>query len=207
MVGRSNSLIPRHPILWVLPDCGQYDASLMVAESGIPFCLLCYFIHNFMIVILMGVTGSGKTTVGKLLAQQVGWEFADADDFHTPANKEKMSRGEGLTDAERLPWLEAIHKAMVNWESSGQNTVLACSALKESYRGILSNGVSAQFVYLRGSAELILERLGHRKGHYATGELVASQFAALEEPQDAYVVDIASDPMTQVAEIRRDLKL
>jgi len=155
----------------------------------------------------MGVTGAGKTTVGTLLARQLGWQFADADDFHTPANKEKMSRGIALTDADRGPWLEAIHEAMLRWEASGQNAVLACSALKQDYRDRLSEGVDVKFVYLRGTAELILKRLGHRKGHYATGDLVASQFAALEEPKDSYIVDIASSPETQVEEIRRQLKL
>src|SRR3954463_9076341 len=99
-----------------------------------------------MIIVLMGVTGSGKTTVGTLLAQQLGWQFADADDFHTPANKEKMSRGLGLTDAERGPWLDAIHEAMLSWETSGENTVVACSALKQSYRDRLNEGVTVKFV-------------------------------------------------------------
>lgn len=155
----------------------------------------------------MGVTGSGKTTVGKLLAEQLHWQFADADDFHSAANKEKMSRGLGLTDAERGPWLESIHQTMLGWEKSGQNAVLACSALKQAYRELLSENVNTKFVYLRGTAELILERLGHRKGHYATGELVASQFAALEEPKEAYIVDIAASPEVQVEEIRRQLNL
>lgn len=160
-----------------------------------------------MIIILMGVTGSGKTTVGKLLAEQLHWQFADADDFHSAANKEKMSRGLGLTDAERGPWLESIHQTMLGWEKSGQNAVLACSALKQAYRELLSENVNTKFVYLRGTAELILERLGHRKGHYATGELVASQFAALEEPKEAYIVDIAASPEVQVEDIRRQLNL
>ena len=155
----------------------------------------------------MGVTGAGKTTIGSLLAQRLGWKFADADEFHSAANKEKMAKGIGLTDADRQPWLKAIHDAMAAWEKAGQNAVLACSALKHSYRQILRGGVDVQFVYLQGSAELILERLQRRKGHYATGELVASQFAALEEPRDAYVVDIGPDPETIVEEIRSRLKL
>jgi gluconokinase len=160
-----------------------------------------------MIVIIMGVTGAGKTTIGSLLAQQLGWKFADADDFHSHANKEKMAKGIGLTDADRGPWLRAIHDAMAKWESDGQSAVIACSALKHSYRKILREGIQVQFVYLQGSAELILERLKLRKGHYATGELVASQFAALEEPRDAYLVDIGPDPETIVKEIRARLKL
>ena len=160
-----------------------------------------------MIVIIMGVTGAGKTTIGRLLAQQLGWKFADADDFHAATNKEKMAKGIGLTDADRKPWLHAIHNAMAQWEKDGQSAVLACSALKHSYRKILRQDIEVRFVYLQGSAKLILERLQMRKGHYATGDLVASQFAALEEPRDAYVVDIGPDPETIVKEIRSRLKL
>jgi gluconokinase len=161
----------------------------------------------FMTIIIMGVTGSGKTTVGTLLAKQLGWTFADADDFHTPANKEKMSKGIALTDADRGPWLEAIHDAIARWQASGQNAIVACSALKQAYRDLLSDNVDVKFVYLRGNAELIIKRLGHRKGHYAKENLVASQFEALEEPKDSYVVDISGTPEEIVAEIRRQLKL
>jgi gluconokinase len=163
-----------------------------------------------MTIIIMGVTGSGKTTVGTLLAQQLGWTFADADDFHTPANKEKMSKGIGLTDADRRPWLNAIHDACVRWQAAGINGIVACSALKQSYRDLLQENVDVNFIYLRGSADLILERLGHRKGHYAKESLVASQFEALEEPEEnenTHVVDIGGIPEEIVAEIRRQLKL
>ena len=155
----------------------------------------------------MGVTGSGKTTIGTLLAQQLGWTFADADDFHTLSNKEKMSKGIALTDADRGPWLDAIHDAILRWEAAGTNAVVACSALKQAYRDLLSENVDVKFVYLRGSAELIIERLGHRKGHYAKENLVASQFEALEEPRDSYVVNIDGTPEEIVAEIRQQLKL
>jgi len=160
-----------------------------------------------MIVIIMGVTGAGKTTVGVLLAQQLGWQFADADDFHSAANKQKMSQGIPLTDADRMPWLQALNEAMVHWQVSGQNGVLACSALKQAYRERLSQGLTVKFVYLRGSADLILGRLQLRKGHYAKGDLVASQLTDLEVPQDSYVVDIDNDPESMVREIRRGLKL
>ena len=160
-----------------------------------------------MTIIVMGVTGSGKTTIGTLLAKQLGWTFADADDFHTPSNKEKMSKGIALTDADRGPWLDAIHDAIVRWEAAGTNAVVACSALKQAYRDLLSENVGAKFVYLRGTAEMIIERLGHRKGHYAKENLVASQFEALEEPTDSYVVDIGGTPEEIVAETRRELKL
>jgi gluconokinase len=160
-----------------------------------------------MILLIMGVTGSGKTTVGSLLAEQLGWEFADADNFHSPANKEKMSRGIGLTDADRVPWLNAIHDAMLRWDQSGHNAVLACSALKDAYRKHLSEGVDVRFVYLRGDADFIRERLQHRHGHYATAELVSSQFAALEEPADALVVSIDAMPEQIVHDIRAGLHL
>src|SRR5262249_50626217 len=120
-----------------------------------------------MIVVIMGVTGSGKTTVGSLLAKQLDWGFADADEFHPPANIEKMRQGIGLTDADRVPWLKAIHEAMLQWQAERKNFVLACSALKESYREVLREKVAPKFVYLRGSAALIQSRLTHRSGHYA----------------------------------------
>jgi gluconokinase len=160
-----------------------------------------------MIVLIMGVTGSGKTTVGTLLSQQLGWKFADADDFHSAANKAKMAHGIALDDADRGPWLHAIHQAIMKWDAAGENAVLACSALKQSYRELLSAGVNVRFVYLHGSAELILGRLQHRSGHYATGDLVASQFATLQEPTDAYVVDIDAPPDKIVEEIRHQLAL
>src|SRR4051812_24404070 len=106
-----------------------------------------------MTIIVMGVTGSGKTTVGTLLAQQLGWIFADADDFHTPANKEKMSKGIALTDADRGPWLDAIHDAMARWQSGGTNAVVACSALKQAYRDLLRKNVAVKVVYLKGTAQ------------------------------------------------------
>ena len=160
-----------------------------------------------MIVVIMGVTGSGKTVVGSRLAEQLGWEFTDADNFHSPANKEKMSRGIGLTDAERTPWLKTIHDAMLKWQAEKQNSVLACSALKHTYREILRQNVEAKFVYLRGSAEFIQSRLAHRSGHYATASLLESQFAALEEPHDALVVEINHTPEEIVEEIRKKLFL
>ena len=111
-----------------------------------------------MIAIVMGVTGSGKTSVGRLLAQQLGWEFADADDFHPSANVEKIARGIPLTDEDRAPWLERLRIQIANWIVNGQNAVLACSALKRTYRQELSVGPEVRFVYLKGSAELIARR-------------------------------------------------
>jgi gluconokinase len=161
-----------------------------------------------VIILLMGPAGSGKTTVGKLLAAQLSGEFADGDDFHSPANREKMSRGIGLTDADRVPWLQAIRDAMRQWLAQGQNVVLACSALKRSYRdllGVHANAKDIKLVYLKGSYDTLLERLHSRKGHYATEQLLASQLADLQEPADAITIDIAKSPQEIVSEIRRRL--
>jgi gluconokinase len=161
-----------------------------------------------VIVVLMGPAGSGKTTVGKLLASQLSWQFAEGDDFHPPSNIEKMSRGAGLTDEDRLPWLNAIHEKMLQWQAQGQNVVLTCSALKRSYRerlGIRSNSESVKLVYLKGSYDLLLERLRLRKGHYAREQLLASQLADLEEPADALTLDAAAPPERLASEIRNDL--
>jgi len=160
-----------------------------------------------MIIVVMGVTGSGKTTIGNLLARRLGWEFADADDFHSPANKEKMHKGIPLTDADRLPWLAAMHDQIAKWVALKQNVALACSALKQSYRQLLWNGPEVRFVYLKGSYELIAERLRARKGHFADGHILAGQFAGLEEPSDAVVVDIGVSPEEIVDEISRRLGL
>jgi len=159
-----------------------------------------------VIIVVMGVTGSGKTTIGTLLAARLAWLFADADDFHSAANKEKMRKGIPLADADRLPWLAAMHEQIAKWIASKQNAVLACSALKRSYRQQLWNGPEVKFVYLRGSYEFIAERLRARKGHFADEHILAGQFADLEEPSDALVVDISASPDEIVAEICRRLE-
>ena len=154
-----------------------------------------------MIIVVMGVTGSGKTTIGDLLAQRLGWEFADADDFHSAANKEKMHKGIPLTDADRLPWLTAIHDQITKWLALKQNVVLACSALKQSYRQLLWSGPEVRLVYLKGSYELIAERLRARKGHFADEHILAGQFRDLQEPSDAITVSIDASPEEIVDEI------
>ncbi len=154
-----------------------------------------------MIVLVMGVAGSGKTTIGRMLASRLGWVYLEADDFHSAANKEKMHRGEHLTEADRLPWLRAMHAELQKQSASDKNVVLACSALNEEYRRVLMDGLSVKLVYLRGSKELIASRLRHRTGHFAGEAILDDQFAVLEEPRDAIVVDIAEEPERIVEEL------
>jgi gluconokinase len=158
-----------------------------------------------MIAIVMGVTGSGKTSVGRLLAEQLGWEFADADDFHPRSNVEKIARGIPLNDEDRGPWLERLRIQITNWIANRQNAVLACSALKQAYRQELRVGAEVRFVYLKGSSELITQRLRSRRGHFADEKILAGQFADLQEPETAVTVDIAQAPEKIVAEIRERL--
>ena len=158
-----------------------------------------------MIVIVMGTTASGKTTIGSLLAKRLGWDFVDADDFHPPANVEKMKHGIPLTDADRMPWLQALHDKIVQWNSENRSVVLACSALKQNYRDTLRSATDMKFVYLKGSYELFSKRVLARKGHFAKQDLLASQFADLEEPTDAITVDARETPEEMVAEVSRQL--
>ena len=149
----------------------------------------------------MGVSGSGKTHIGKLLAETLSVPFHDADDFHTPNNVHKMEQGTPLTDADRIPWLTLLANHVETWNQQG-GAVLACSALKKSYRALLSHHHTAdvQFVYLKGSKELILSRMQARQ-HFFPPQLLDSQFADLEEPQRAITVDIDQTPKEIVEDI------
>lgn len=160
-----------------------------------------------MVVIVMGVTGAGKTTIGNLLAGQMGWTFADADTFHSAANVEKMRRGIPLDDADRAPWLQAMRDAISQWIKDRSNVVLACSALKRSYRDELRVGPEVEIVYLKGSMQLISSRLRQRHGHFAGESILTAQFADLEEPADAIVVDAILPPEEMVREIRGQLSI
>jgi gluconokinase len=160
-----------------------------------------------MVVIVMGVTGAGKTTVGRLLAEESGWEFADADDFHPPENVEKMRQGIPLNDDDRRPWLEHLRNEIARWIAAQRNVVLACSALKRSYRQELDVGPQVRFVYLKGSEDLIADRLRSRHGHFAGEQILAGQFSDLEEPENALTIEIASTPEQIAAQIREKLGL
>ena len=144
-----------------------------------------------MVILVMGTTGAGKSTIGKLLSARLGWTFLEADDFHPQANIEKMKHGIPLTDADRFPWLEKIHQELVRLSAEGKQVVLACSALKQTYRDQLSAGLVFQIVYLRGGYAEMRRHLQTRHGHFAGESILAGQFADLEEPKDALVLDVS----------------
>jgi carbohydrate kinase (thermoresistant glucokinase family) len=155
-----------------------------------------------MVLILMGPTGCGKTTVGRLLARRLGWPFLDGDDFHPAANVAKMHSGIPLDDSDRHPWLLALQKEIERRNKAGQSAILACSALKQTYRELLGvDQKTVKTVYLRGSFELLQERLGNRRDHFMPPELLRSQLETLELPEGGLVVDIDDPPETIVARI------
>jgi gluconokinase len=159
-----------------------------------------------MVVVLMGVSGAGKTTIGRLLADALEWEFHDADNLHSDANKMKMASGIALTDLDRVPWLASIRELIAKSLARNTNLVLACSALKQSYRDQLAvDPERAKIVYLKGSRELIGARIADRKLHFMNKDLLDSQFETLEEPDDAIVVDVAATPEPIVETIRKQL--
>jgi gluconokinase len=161
-----------------------------------------------MIIILMGVSGSGKTTIGEQLAQALSWPFYDADQFHPPANVAKMQQGIPLTDEDRWPWLQALRAHIETCIHQSISAVLACSALKQAYREhLITDEAEVKLVYLKGDYDLIQERLAQRRGHFMPPGLLASQFAALEEPEQGVVVDIGPPPETIVALIREQLRV
>ncbi|WP_434149207.1 gluconokinase [Methylocaldum gracile subsp. desertum] len=159
------------------------------------------------IVVLLGVSGSGKSTIGQRLAERLRWPFFDGDDFHPVQNIEKMARGQPLTDADREPWLDRLAELIETSVATGRSAVIACSALRHSYRKRLARGHrEVVFVYLKGSFELIRERLARRQEHFMPLDLLPSQFAALEEPSDAITIDIRQTPEAIVETIVRRLE-
>jgi gluconokinase len=167
--------------------------------------MLAGFFH--MLILLMGVAGSGKTLIGSMLAQSLGLTFADADQFHSAANIQKMAAGVPLTDADREPWLRSMRHAIDTWTKLGQSAVLACSALKQSYRDRLTSGIQTRIVYLRGDPQVILNRLSLRRDHFMKPGMLSSQLADLEEPADAIVVDIRKSPSQIIAEIQQRIRI
>ncbi len=160
-----------------------------------------------LIILIMGVSGAGKTTIGRRLAEVLGWRFLEGDDFHPAANIDKMRSGHPLTDADRRPWLERLHAAIVDQVRMNQPAVMACSVLKTEYRSIVEEGCAPflRLVYLKGTADLFRERLAGRRDHFMRPELLDSQLAILEEPADAQVIDAALPPDEIVRQIRSRL--
>ena len=158
-----------------------------------------------VIILLMGVSGAGKTTIGQALAEQLGWQFADADDFHSAANVAKMRAGIPLDDTDRAPWLQSLHEASVGWIGAGESVVLACSALKEAYRQQLMIDLEVKLVFLHGDFGLLSQRLEARHGHYMNPDLLRTQFDTLEVPTEAISVDVSPPVPEIVAAIRLPL--
>lgn len=160
-----------------------------------------------MIIIIMGVSGSGKTTIGSLLAKELNIKFYDADDFHSESNKEKMSKEIALTDEDRIIWLNDLRGLIKTVSEENASGVLACSALKEAYRDMLQVHDQVKFVYLKGTYQQIKSRLKARAGHYMPATLLQSQFDALEEPKDVLIIDISNISEIIIQMIRKGLNL
>jgi gluconokinase len=159
-----------------------------------------------MIIVIMGVSGSGKTTIGTVLADALRCSFLEGDSLHSKQNIEKMSHGIPLNDCDRAPWLAAIHARLLDFFKRGESVVLACSALEQQYREVLADRVPITWVYLKGSKELIGSRMKHRLEHFMKANMLDSQFEALEEPSDAIVIDISLPPPAVVAQILARLR-
>jgi gluconokinase len=164
-------------------------------------------IMSTMVIVLMGVAGSGKTTIGKLLAESLGWKYFDADEFHSASSIEKMKNGIPLVHADRQPWLESLQQVIRETLEKSESAVMACSALKQSYRDLLLIDERVRLVYLKGEYDLIQKRLQDRSEHFMNPQLLQSQFDALEEPTEGLHVDIESSPREIVQLIRTKLRV
>ena len=161
-----------------------------------------------MLIIITGVSGVGKTTIGKLLSENMGWTFYEGDDYHTDVNLAKMRNGTPLTDDDRWPWLNALRTKISEIVLHEKDAVLSCSALKESYRMRLGSGLKdIVFVYLRGDYQLVRNRISARVGHFMSADLLVSQYSDLEEPQNGIIVDAALEPMEIINYLKRALSL
>ncbi len=162
-----------------------------------------------MIIVMMGICGSGKTTLGRLLADRLEIPFVEGDDYHTPENVAKMAAGHALSDADRWPWLRRLGAAMAEWSARGQDTVVSCSALRRDYRDLLRAAApDVRFIFLEGAVDLVRDRMAHRAGHFMPVALIDSQIAALEDPRGepgVISVNVAAAPDDLVAAIRKAL--
>jgi gluconokinase len=161
-----------------------------------------------MVIVVMGVSGCGKSVIGQGLADSLGWEFKDADSLHSAANVEKMSHGHPLNDADRLPWLQSVADVITHWIENNQQGVIACSSLKEEYRKLLVGKHAGQikFAYLKGSYDLFEKRMELRKNHFMKADMLKSQFATLEEPRNAFVVNASLPSATIISQLTEKVK-
>ena len=161
--------------------------------------------ENFTAIIVMGVSGCGKTTIGRLLAERLSWTYIESDEYHSPSDIEKMSSGVPLTDEDRWPWLKRLHNLLQDHLEKNQSVILACSALKQSYRDLLASGLkNVIFVFLKGDFDLIHQRMRQRE-HYMKANMLHSQFDTLEEPRGAVIIDIQHSPEIIVEKILTQL--
>lgn len=196
-------------------ECGLGDKPIQTAfdlidfdEGRDPVAARAWELRPTLGIVIMGVAGSGKTTIGVELARELGWAFKDADEFHPPANIAKMSAGIPLDDEDRGPWLLAIREYLARAFSDGRSVVVTCSGLKERYRRVVVlDPDKVKLVYLKGDFDLILQRLGRREGHFMKDTMLRSQFEALEPPADALTIDVNQTPAAIVSRIRQEFRL
>lgn len=162
---------------------------------------------SYQLLLVMGVAGAGKSTIGHLLAEALGWDFFDGDDFHPPQNVAKMAQGLPLSDADRLPWLQAMRRFIAQRDATQQPAVIAASVLKQQYRDLLmQQDTQIALIYLQGDFDTIYARMQQRQQHFMKAEMLQSQFDALEEPESAWKISIQQSPTQMVAQILEHLR-